>query len=677
MEHKLIQGGEQWLPFARSRIKALRATERKYASQQFKMPDGALVRVKTVAAHDYISISGAEPPVLSGVTRDGLIIEVPGAGDAPPTYELQSFKPTVQAWRYILKQAINKTPIGFHNEDRLPVKIHPDLIPPGGSADDAQHKHLSPSMYSGLMAKAVQVILGYGVMYGDPGVGIQVPYDYRWARCHGITTDASGKKWIVEISELYGVRAMRLPVIKGTKGLTHSKQNVLKWTSFTFDGLPSGDPFVATDILALPSELTPIYSKTTFSTAMGWSFNDAGTEAHNTCYTITSGVATSYHYKLDISITDALKIATLSLVSSDVIETSPGFGYFGFYEPDLDVGGSPIIFNNLPGNKATITSDGGGGTARMAPLVACHINGVLDVVYLRNDTRARNTVVTDSGFDATLGGSASYLSNYYGNRAVCLISTGVPCDVDTPTRVIYRTRNLVDTIYRSETIGADFIERYDYIYRDFRSTLVTPEYGQAGIWPKGARDCYGLSGAGNPTVDGKGSSLISDVHDTTFAGYLNGVVSGSVTTDMVKTTTLTSSSFDAETLEDIKYFHINFAVSGGAIQRDYFGDSIIDRPSRPGVYFPTADGTTYRTWDYSYTAGFFGAGLSTATVIPPTINYMISPLTVKCSVWGTDPQAMFMVCPTYRSTYTTKYKFAGSMADTTPTDDFYSFLGYI
>jgi hypothetical protein len=58
MEHKLIgEGGEHWLPFARSRLTALRGLE--HASQQFIMPDGAQVRVRRVGEHDYIRITAS------------------------------------------------------------------------------------------------------------------------------------------------------------------------------------------------------------------------------------------------------------------------------------------------------------------------------------------------------------------------------------------------------------------------------------------------------------------------------------------------------------------------------------------------------------------------------------------------------------------------------------------
>lgn len=57
IEHKLVSGGEQYLPFARSRVKALRATGMAYASQQFVI-DGFTVSVRIQPGHDHIRISG-------------------------------------------------------------------------------------------------------------------------------------------------------------------------------------------------------------------------------------------------------------------------------------------------------------------------------------------------------------------------------------------------------------------------------------------------------------------------------------------------------------------------------------------------------------------------------------------------------------------------------------------
>jgi len=84
MEHKLIQGGEQYLPFARSRIKALRATGLKYASQRFEV-EGVWISVRIEDEQDYINIEGGEEifPLDSGVVdlkaTGGLLMNYPGS----------------------------------------------------------------------------------------------------------------------------------------------------------------------------------------------------------------------------------------------------------------------------------------------------------------------------------------------------------------------------------------------------------------------------------------------------------------------------------------------------------------------------------------------------------------------------------------------------------------------
>lgn len=64
MEHKRITGGEHLLPFARSRIRALRATGMLYASQQFEI-DGVSVKVRIEPGHEYITILGYSKTYMS------------------------------------------------------------------------------------------------------------------------------------------------------------------------------------------------------------------------------------------------------------------------------------------------------------------------------------------------------------------------------------------------------------------------------------------------------------------------------------------------------------------------------------------------------------------------------------------------------------------------------------
>lgn len=63
MEHKQLLGGEQHLPFARGRIKALRAAGLRFAAQRFVLPD-ATVTVRIVEDQDFIQIVGGGSCVL-------------------------------------------------------------------------------------------------------------------------------------------------------------------------------------------------------------------------------------------------------------------------------------------------------------------------------------------------------------------------------------------------------------------------------------------------------------------------------------------------------------------------------------------------------------------------------------------------------------------------------------
>jgi hypothetical protein len=90
MEHKLIQGGEIYLPFARSRIKALRATGLEYAAQKFLLPDGE-VHIRIAGEHDYIRTSGGGSGDME-ITLQSPLQGIPGAGAYNfPTYTFKTW----------------------------------------------------------------------------------------------------------------------------------------------------------------------------------------------------------------------------------------------------------------------------------------------------------------------------------------------------------------------------------------------------------------------------------------------------------------------------------------------------------------------------------------------------------------------------------------------------------
>ncbi len=57
MEHKLITGGEQWLPFARACVRKLKGLGLPYADQSFEVSD-ASIRIYIRPEHEYIRITG-------------------------------------------------------------------------------------------------------------------------------------------------------------------------------------------------------------------------------------------------------------------------------------------------------------------------------------------------------------------------------------------------------------------------------------------------------------------------------------------------------------------------------------------------------------------------------------------------------------------------------------------
>lgn len=77
MEHRLILGGEQWLPFARSCVTKLKKLGLPYASQSFEI-DGASIRVRIEPGHEYIRIEGGGSIAMdSGVVDMGGVVGDP------------------------------------------------------------------------------------------------------------------------------------------------------------------------------------------------------------------------------------------------------------------------------------------------------------------------------------------------------------------------------------------------------------------------------------------------------------------------------------------------------------------------------------------------------------------------------------------------------------------------
>lgn len=393
--------------------------------------------------------------ILSGVIKDADLVVTLGPLEEE-VLTLRGFKPTDQTWKAIFKKDPAKPTTSFNDEPRLAVKISDEIHYLGEHLDPdttvpfpekaAQYKEICSSMYSGLMAKAVQVILGYGKLQSPTASeahrvdGVQVKYDWRWARCHGIVRGAGNALWLVEISVTNGVLAMPLPMFKNTvvgtpgyQSLIKSKQDVLRETALLFGGLPSGgtfptgteldDALASGDVirLATAAHMGAFFDKSHYSSWMGWSFNLGGTgvtpQAHNTCFADAGSgagyVRTGYHYKLVFNIGSKTKNrrpdepiaagnATLSLVGSDrlvwwgseLMYVHDGDGHLAYTEPYPSTTTERVYFSPFPLQKvAAVLPSGNAKTV----LIACHSGNEFDPIYLQRFKDEFTAELTTSG----------------------------------------------------------------------------------------------------------------------------------------------------------------------------------------------------------------------------------------------------------------------------------------
>lgn len=203
--------------------------------------------------------------------------------------------------------------------------------PPAGFVP-AQTMRVVPTMYTGRMRQVVQFLLGFGIepdrsrydrvppllaRYGADverqvvplyerqvaQSGRRVLYDWSFARTHGITTAGDSALWLIEISVQRGVQAMPLPLNELTQDprFREKLEAIGDDAGITalelFGGWPTGETFPTGDALTqarraglviellAPDELDPMYDHySAYSTAMGWSFDARGREAHATAW---------------------------------------------------------------------------------------------------------------------------------------------------------------------------------------------------------------------------------------------------------------------------------------------------------------------------------------------------------------------------------------------------------
>ncbi len=472
MEHLLVTGGNEYLPFARSAITKLKKLGLPYADQSFDV-NGASIKVRIEPGHEYIRIEGGIK-ILSGVIKVGGLVDLPIPEDSPPDTQpkktLRSYKSTENAWTYMLGKNPQK-PLGVFNDEKFfaSKKVTQDA--------PKQYEDVTASMYSGLMAKAAQLILGQG---------IHLKYKCAWDTCHGITLDSKDKPWLVEISKDKGVIAMPLPMYPARKV---SKIDAESEAYKLFGGVPSGDGF--------PEDGRKVISLATP--------NQMGREAQNVVvekeyypdgaletigvYGIVASRATAFLYKLVITITrrdpnnpddEDTGTAVLTVVEQGDL-VSPNLMLAG---EGTSRGPSPRITEFiLPGGEMIEPAVLYGATEeKVAPIFVCFIDGKFEVVRYSSKYTAEYSVVYIPPIPEPNIHYADVQDMYEG--------------ADGEQSRVFSIRGTTP-LFKSGHVHTEAIET-SYIHKVFRvTTTVNPEGKFFTI--KGCRDGYGVA----PILAGK------------------------------------------------------------------------------------------------------------------------------------------------------------------------------
>ena len=262
---------------------------------------------------------------------------------------------------------------GFQKVPRLGIKLLVSAFPELDKVayPITQYAVLRPTMYSGLMSKVVQAVMGLGVIdhrvFGDSYYarfversGVQIQYDYKFYRCHGVVRAQDGQFWLVEISMVRGVVARKLPLIPGTElqGYRDSAEarndTAIVELLDTFGGVPSGESIPLAPELVGPmiedgtvlellssADVAGFYANSPYSIGNGWSFSPTGHEAHNTGWRYgDDGYQRSAWYQISFNFSGDNGSATITMIKEGVLFAPATrlarYIPFKIYDPDID-----------------------------------------------------------------------------------------------------------------------------------------------------------------------------------------------------------------------------------------------------------------------------------------------------------------------------------------------------
>lgn len=220
-----------------------------------------------------------------------------------------------------------------------------------------QYGNHVPSWYSGAMAEVVQIVSGFGsqekeklpdetiermdyelppatikrveaeilgsrlpAYKGLPDEKGQLQYSYTFFKTHLVSFDDGNNPWLIQIDSS-GVWAMPLPVVPASTTQAfrdYVERQVydeeLKLILERFKGIPTGEVFpigsafhhwVRAGVIIKICDTKDFYSKSAYSSAMGWTANTDGTEVSNTCYDYEDYYCIGYTYSINLKLGQA------------------------------------------------------------------------------------------------------------------------------------------------------------------------------------------------------------------------------------------------------------------------------------------------------------------------------------------------------------------------------------
>lgn len=306
--------------------------------------------------------------IYSGFVYEGWMPEIEIDGN--PTFPyLTQFNPT--EWCRATNQNDFDDNLDYQNVPRLRIEKSDETptqylnwygisiqAPPSG-AKKSQYNSVRACAYTGLMAKAVSAILGYGNFNIDSPIqfnglvndfqnnayltavkanGFQVLYDNRFTRSHHITKSSTGRLWLVEVSIINGVIAMPLKYLDKSLFRTSSDKDwPVSVIVESLNGLPSGESFPSTrqetlDLIA-DKVIIELMNPQNYGTAIGddwleyaetncWAMNEDGTEGRVTAFRYYQGDVNfreGGYFQLIIEIGNKTGSATISSLQAPTL----------------------------------------------------------------------------------------------------------------------------------------------------------------------------------------------------------------------------------------------------------------------------------------------------------------------------------------------------------------------